>query len=312
MFILGTGNLAEPLKNGLGGVIFFTHDICSVEQFQSLIGNLKTQALIPLFLSIDQEGGRVERTENLHQRYLSPMPAYKKGVEFLKNQTVKIAEELDVYGINMNFAPCLDVNSNPDNPIIGERAFSDKPEDVCLGYDIVSNVYRAFGIIPVIKHFPGHGDASKDSHKELPKIDLSLEEMEKVHIMPFKHAIENGAEMIMAAHLHCTCFDKTEIPASLSSNCIGYLRNKLKFNGVVVSDDMIMRGVSKYGMSEACIMGIKAGVNMFIYRNSDETTLQVIEDVINASEKDCMLRERIEDSYSRIIDLKKHYHIIPA
>ena len=228
-FILGTGGvenrkyLEEALKRGLGGVIFFTRDIDSREQFKDLTANIKSKAREPLFLSIDQEGGRVERTENIHARYLSPKFAYEKGEDFLRIQTEKIAHELKEYGINLNFAPCADVNTNPLNPIIGERAFSDNPEVVSKCVKIVSDIYRGNGIIPCLKHFPGHGDASKDSHLTLPVIDLPLGEMERVHIKPFKDNI--NAEMIMAAHLHCTCFDKDVIPASLSANAIGYLRN---------------------------------------------------------------------------------------
>lgn len=310
MFILGTGNLENPLKKGLGGVIFFTKDISSKEQFITLISKIKSSAKIPLFLSIDQEGGRVERTEKIHERYLSPKFAYLKGEKFLKEQTQCIADELKSYGINMNFAPCLDVNSNPNNPIIGERAFSDNVDDVCRGYDIVADIYRKNNIVPVIKHFPGHGDASKDSHKELPLIDLSMTDMENVHIKPFRHAIRNSAEAIMVAHLHCTCFDKEELPTSLSLNCINYLRNNLNYNGLIVSDDMIMNGVMKYGMNDACLMGIKAGINMFIYRNSDEDTLNVIEHIIKCAEKDINLREKIEFSNDKIMHLKSTYNLI--
>jgi len=310
MFILGTGNLDEPVKNGLGGVIYFTRDISSAEQFTSLIDNLNKKSSIPMFMSIDQEGGRVERTENIHRRFLSAKYAFQNGLEFLAQQTENIASELSSYGINMNFAPCLDVNTNPDNPIIGERAFSDNPDEVCLACSIVSDIYRLNGIIPVIKHFPGHGDASKDSHKELPLIDLSMEEMERVHIKPFKYAIEHGAEAVMAAHLHCSCFDKEEVPASLSKNCLNYLRNQLKFNGVIISDDMFMQGVKKYGMAEACILGIKSGLNMFIYRDSDDDTLNTIENVITSAQKDSELREKIDFSYNKIIELKRRYNLI--
>ena len=197
-FILGTGScLNQALKDGLGGVIFFTHDIKSKKQFKELINKINRNADEPLFLSIDQEGGRVERTENIHERYLSPRYAYNNGEEFLKQQTIQIAKELKEYGINLNFAPCADVNTNPQNPIIGERAFSDKTEDVINGVKIVTEIYRNHGIIPCIKHYPGHGDADKDSHLTLPMIDLSMENMEKFHIRPFKENLD--AEMIMVA-----------------------------------------------------------------------------------------------------------------
>ena len=303
MFIVGTGaNFDYALENNVGGVIFFTDDIQSKDSFKNLINRIKSyyNDFNPI-LSIDQEGGRVERTENIRkERFLSPMFAYQKGQEYLSEQTELILSELKSFGINMNFAPCLDVNSNPNNPIIGERAFSDKTEDVCRGWDIVKPIYDKFEITPVIKHFPGHGDADTDSHLALPEINLTIEEMDNVHIYPFRHAIQTGAKVVMVAHLHCSCFDKDVIPTSLSKNCIGYLRNNLNFNGIIVSDDMYMKGLSKYNMTEACLMGINAGINMFIYRNSSDETINVIEDIIKLAQKDEKLREKIEYSYNKI------------
>ncbi len=304
MFILGTGEyLEEALKKGLGGVIFFTRDIESKDQFQSLIKDIKSKAIIPPFLSIDQEGGRVERTEKIHPRYLSPRFAFDRGEEFLKTQTAKIAKELKEYGINLNFAPCADVNTNPDNPIIGERAFSDNAEDVSKAVKLVSELYRKYGIIPCLKHFPGHGDADKDSHLTLPRIDLSLNEMEKIHIKPFKDNIKT--EMIMAGHLHCTCFDKEIVPASLSKNAIGYLRNVLKFNGIIITDDMVMKGVENFGGANACIMALTAGADMFIYREADDKTIAIIEEIIRKAENNETLKRRILEANDRIMRLKK-------
>ena len=247
MFILGTegDGYIQALENGLGGIIFFTKDIQSKDQFKNLISDIKSKALIAPFLSIDQEGGRVERTENIHngKKYLSAKFAYAKGEDFLRVQTREIAEELKSYGLNLNFAPCIDVNTNPNNPIIGERAFSDNVDDVIKGEKIVSQTYRENGIIPCVKHFPGHGDANTDSHLTLPEIDLPIEEMESTHIKPFA-ACAKTIEMVMAAHLHCTCFERDVIPTSLSKNAISYLRNKLGFEGVIISDDMIMAGAT--------------------------------------------------------------------
>lgn len=308
MFILGTGEyLNKALSKGLGGVIFFTRDIDSKEEFQNLIKDIKSKSLIPPFLSVDQEGGRVERTEKIHERYFSPRFAFAKGEDFLRKQTEQIAHELSEYGINLNFAPCIDVNTNPNNPIIGERAFSDNTEDVIKGECIVSEVYRKNGIIPCAKHYPGHGDADKDSHQTLPEIDLPMDIMEKIHILPFKAAIKNNAEMIMAAHLHCTCFDKTTVPASLSKNAIGYLRNELGYNGVIISDDMVMKGVQAYGSTDAIIMGIKAGLDMFIFRESDKQTIESIEKAISIIEKDEDLINKVKDSNKRISKLKHKY-----
>ena len=308
MFILGTGDfLNTALSKGLGGVIFFTRDIQTKKQFSGLINQIINAAEIYPFLSIDQEGGRVERTENIHPRYLSPRTAFAKGQDFLKQQTEQIASELKEYGINLNFAPCADVNTNPKNPIIGERAFSDKTEDVTQGVKIVSEIYRKNGIIPCIKHYPGHGDADKDSHLTLPQIDLPLEDMERIHILPFKDAIDNNIEMIMAAHLHCTCFDTKTTPASLSKNAIGYLRNNLKYNGVIISDDMVMKGVQDYGSTEAIIKGIEAGLDMFIFRDANKETINTIEKAINIIESNESLKQKVIESNKRIINLKQKY-----
>ena len=314
MFILGVGDKTkEALQNGLGGVIFFTKDIHTAEQFKKLTSELKHCAKTPPFLSIDQEGGRVERTENIHggKKYLSAKFAAEKGNDFLAEQTEQIAQELKSYGINLNFAPCIDVNTNPNNPIIGERAFSSDTDRVCECEKIVSDIYRKNKIIPCAKHYPGHGDANADSHLTLPKIDLPFEEMEKFHITPFKSAVENNIEMIMVAHLHCTCFEHDAIPTSLSKNAIAYLRDKLGFDGVTISDDMVMKGVADFGEVQACVMGILAGLNMFIYRNGDKNTIKLIEQVYEKALTNPELKEKIEQSYDKIVSLKEKYNLIP-
>ena len=327
MFILGTDGdgYKEALKNNLGGIIFFTKDIQSKEQFKNLIADIKSISKTPPFLSIDQEGGRVERTENIHngKKYLSAKYAFEKGEDFLRKQTAEIAQELRDYGINLNFAPCIDVNTNPNNPIIGERAFSSNPDDVIRGEKIVSQIYRENGIIPCVKHFPGHGDANADSHLTLPRIDLSLDEMEKTHIKPFK-ACAKTIEMVMVAHLHCTCFEKEVIPTSFSKNAIDYLRNNLGFEGVTISDDMVMEGAKSSGkwkvesgklnnfqlstfnfqLCNACETAIRAGINMFIYRNSTPETIQIIETIAEKAKYDKELEERIEEAVERIKSLK--------
>ena len=313
MFIIGTdgGGYEKALFYPLGGLIFFTHDIQTKDQFKTLVNDIKKKATFPLFLSIDQEGGRVERTENIHngKKYLSARFAYEKGMDFLRKQTEEIALELKSFGLNLNFAPCVDVNTNPKNPIIGERAFSSNPEEVIKAEKIVSDEYLKNGILPCVKHYPGHGDADSDSHLTLPEINLPLDEMEKTHIKPFKASVENGIQMIMAAHLHCTCFDKDVIPASLSKNALSYLRNTLNFDGVIISDDMEMKGVAAYGLADAFEKGILAGLDMFIMRNSAPETINAIEEVYKKSLKNSELSEKIENSYNRILKLKKEVMI---
>ena len=307
MFILGVQNVEKALTKGLGGVIFFSKDILSEKSLKEKIAEIKLNSIYPPFISIDQEGGRVERTENIRPKRLSARYAYEKGNKFLQEQSEEISKELQKWGFNLNFAPCADVNTNPNNPIIGERSFSDNPDEVIEGVNIFVEASRKYKIIPCVKHYPGHGDADKDSHLTLPQIDLPLKEMENVHIKPFRQAVENGIEMIMAAHLHCTCFDKEIMPASLSKNSIGYLRNNLGYKGVIISDDMVMKGVQNYGSLEACVMGIKAGLDMFIFRDSDDKTLNMIDNLVKVVEKDDELKNRVKASYERIMALKKRY-----
>lgn len=307
MFILGCENLDFALKKGLGGVIFFTKDIQSESQLKKMLQEIKTKAIIPPFLSIDQEGGRVERTENIRPKRLSAKFAYERGLEYLKAQSIQISAELAGYGINLNFAPCIDVNTNPNNPIIGERSYSNNPEDVIKAMNLFIEASRQAGVIPCVKHYPGHGDADKDSHLTLPKISLTLEEMKSIHLKPFINAVSNNIEMIMVAHLYCTCFDKEIIPASLSKNAISYLRNTLNYDGVLVSDDMVMQGVQNYDSLDAVVMGIKAGLDMFIFRHSDDVTLEMISKLVLLAEKDSELKKRIIQSNMRIKRLKNLY-----
>lgn len=316
MFILGlegedlrdNPNLIKALHQGLGGVIFFTQNIKTKDQFKNLVKNIKKEAQKsnnpPPILSIDQEGGRVERTENIFggKKFLSAKYAAQNGEKFVKEQTEQISLLLKDLGLNLNFAPVLDVNTNPDNPIIGERAFSNNTDEVINFGKVVVETYLKNDIIPCTKHFPGHGDASVDSHIALPKFDLPLEEMEKIHIRPFKEVI---SPMIMVAHMHCTCFNKDEIPTSLSKNAINYLRNNLKFDGIIISDDMIMGGVNE--KNKAAEMAIKAGVNILLYRNSANETIQIIENLAELAKTDEELKNNIDKSYKKIIDFKNKF-----
>lgn len=348
MFILGlegtnlkdNPNLIKALQNGLGGVIFFTQNIQTTKQFKTLIKDIKCKAAISPFLSIDQEGGRVERTENIFgggkcrdkcysKQFLSAEFAAEKGEKFLEEQTEKISHQLKDFGINLNFSPVLDVNTNPNNPIIGERAFSNDTDEVIKCGKIVVETYLKNGIIPCTKHFPGHGDASTDSHISLPRIDLTLEEMEKYHIRPFK---EVSSPMTMVAHLHCKAFDKEEIPSSLSKNVIGYLRNKLNYDGLIITDDMVMGAVEARGqegkkarrqaafsqsentyhspLTFHASLAIKAGVNILLYRNSFDETIQIIEDLAKLAKTDKELQKNIENSYEKIAKFKTNFFSI--
>ena len=301
------------VKNALGGVIFFSHNIESVNQFKKLISDIKNLASIPMFYSIDQEGGRVERTENIHngKKYLSAKYAYQKGIEFLKSQTEQMADELLLYGINMNFTPVLDVNTNDANPIIGERAFSNITQDVIEATQVVLSVYKKKNIITVGKHFPGHGAASSDSHKTLPIIDLSTQELEDIHIKPFDFAIKSGIPSIMVAHVLYPALEKNNLPASVSYSIVNdLLINKLNFNGVIITDDMEMNGIKGLSPLQACISAINAGISMFIFRDANIDIFNLINDIESAVLQGLVSEDKINNSISKVFNLKYQYGII--
>ncbi len=319
MFITGfdgtlpDNNFINLVKSGLGGVIFFTRNIKTKNQFKNLISEIKKEALIPMFFSIDQEGGRVERTENIHggKKYLSAKHAFEKGLKYLEEQTGQIAAELKSYGINMNFAPVLDVNTNIKNPIIGERAFSNKTEDVIKAAKVVLKEYEKHRIITVGKHFPGHGGASTDSHKTLPVIDLSNEELKENHIKPFIEAIKFGCPAIMAAHVLYPKLDDSNTPASVSEKIIKELLiNEIGFSGIVITDDMEMNGIKNYTRIEACIKAINAGVNMFIFRDTTKEIIELIDNLEKAVRCNHISENSIDISFEKIIKLKTLYNLM--
>lgn len=306
-------HFTELVKNGLGGVIFFSYNIENEKQVKKLIADISQNAYIPMFYSIDQEGGRVERTEKIHngKKYLSAQNAYKMGLSYLQNQTKEIALELKGYGFNMNFAPVLDVNTNKNNPIIGERAFSSNTDEVIAASKVVIKEYEKYKIIPVGKHFPGHGAASADSHKTLPIIDLSKADLKNYHIKPFEEAIKNGLPAIMAAHVLYPSLEEDKTPASVSKKIIkDLLINELGFNGVIITDDMEMNGIKGYSRLEACTKAINAGVNMFIFRDTTKDIFNLINDLEKAVIDGIINESDINTSVEKIFKLKRQYGII--
>lgn len=318
MFIVGyegSNPLNSPIfqiliKKNLGGVIFFTQNILRAEQIKNTIAKIKQNTKIPMFLSIDQEGGRVERTENIHngKKYLSAKYIKEKGITETIKQTEEISKELESYGMNMNFAPVLDVNTNDKNPIIGERAYSDITKEV-IEYGIeVQTTYIKNGIIPVAKHFPGHGAASKDSHISLPCIDLPFKELERVHIKPFEEAIKKNVPAIMVAHVHYPCFNKEELPASISKEVINdYLIEKLGFKGLVISDDMVMGAIKDIPLLQSVTKAIEAGITMFIFREATDEIQALIKELENKIIKGELDKHIIDKNVEKILKIKDKY-----
>lgn len=298
----------------VGGFILFERNIRDVEQLVDLLNELKninTVNKMPLFISTDEEGGRVSRMPKEFKK-LPP----NKTIGDINNGDFSfeigsiIGEELKGLGLNMDFAPVLDINSNPNNPVIGSRSFGDNIEIVTkLGIRTMEGI-ASEGIIPVIKHFPGHGDTSVDSHLDLPCINNDLERLQDLEFVPFKEAIDNGADVVMVAHILFSQLDE-ENPASLSKTIItDILRDHMEFDGVVITDDMTMGAiVDNYGMGEAAVKSIVAGTDIVLICHQYENQISAINAIKTAVKDGTISEERIDESVYRILSLKDQYKL---
>lgn len=298
----------------IGGIIFFKDNLKSSDQIISLINELKqlnANNKYPLFLGIDQEGGNANRLPN----EVAPLPSndsigYMNNVNYAYEIGTILGKQLDAFGFNVNFAPVLDVNSNPNNPIIGPRSFSSEPNIVSkLGIQVMKGI-QFENIISVIKHFPGHGDTNVDSHLQLPVVNKTLEELATLELIPFKEAINEGADMVMVAHILLSNIDNTA-PASLSKTIItDLLRGELGFNGVVITDDMTMQAITNhYSIQEATVLSIQAGSDIILIAHDEEKILLAMDELISAVQSGEISEQRINESVVRILRLKEKYQL---
>jgi len=297
----------------VGGIILFAHNLETIDQSIQLLNQVKReneQNKLPLFLGLDQEGGRVERLPGIIGLPTNEAIGIRDSELFSFGIGEILGKQLKAFGFNLNFAPVLDVNSNPDNPVIGDRSFGNSPKIVSeLGIQTIQGM-RAHQIIPVVKHFPGHGDTDVDSHFELPSVDKSLEELQELEFIPFKKAIESGIEMVMIAHILLPQIDN-EFPTSLSEKVItGILREQLNFDGVVITDDLTMQAISDhYDLGHAAVESVKAGTDIILMAHDYDGVISVYEKLRVAVENGEITEERIDESVERIIQLKWKYEL---
>ncbi|MEK5231843.1 beta-N-acetylhexosaminidase [Lysinibacillus sp. FSL K6-0232] len=305
-----TINLIHQLK--VGGLIFYANNLATPEQTVALINAIKTENAsnrFPLFIGTDQEGGAVTRLPG----GLTNLPTNQKigevnEAQFSYEIGQLLGKQLQAFGFNLNFAPVLDVNSNPNNPIIGNRAFASEPAIVSkLGIQTMKGL-AAQQVIPVVKHFPGHGDTAVDSHLALPKVTKSLADLQQLELIPFKTAIENGADVVMVAHILLSELD-AQYPSSMSTDIItGILRNQLGFDGVVMTDDMTMKAITNhFDMRQAAVNAVKAGNDIVLIAHEYGNVQVAIEAIKAAVANGELTEERIDDSVRRIIQLKQKY-----
>jgi len=301
-------------KSKVGGVILFSNNVQDASQLLNLLNSLKkvnVQNKIPLFLSVDEEGGRVTRMPKEFKKFPTNKAIGKINDETLSYKIGStIACEIGSFGFNMDFAPVLDVNSNPNNPVIGNRSFGSNVNIVSrLGIQTMKGI-QSLNIIPVVKHFPGHGDTSVDSHMGLPTVNNDLERLKSFELIPFADAIKNNADAIMIAHILLPKIDSKN-PSSLSKIIItDILRKDLNFDGVIITDDMTMGAIVKnYNISEAAIKSVKAGTDIVLVCHSYDNEVAVINALKNAVLKGDISLQSIDQSVYRILSLKQKYKL---
>lgn len=302
----------------LGGLILFDKNIVDARQVTTLTHDLQMEAGdIPLFLGIDQEGGVVKRIPG-GTNLPGQMALGATGDTTLAEAAGRLTgEELKALGLRVNFAPVLDINSNPDNPIIGMRSFSSDPDLVTrLGLAEIQGL-RKSGVIAAVKHFPGHGDTVVDSHLGMPVLSHDRERLDAVELKPFRAAIDNGVEMIMTAHIAFPAVDNEHvtslkdgssvpIPATLSKKVLtGLLRGELGYNGVIISDAFTMNAIAEhFGENQAVVRAVSAGVDIILMPQDPAAAHQTL---VNAVKSGAIPIETIHSSVKRILELKAKY-----
>ncbi|MHA0856110.1 beta-N-acetylhexosaminidase [Paenibacillus sp. CMAA1364] len=296
----------------IGGFIFYKDNIESKEQALQLMNDLKQTNVvnkIPLWMSLDEEGGRVTRMPKDFNKLPTNREIGKKNDVTLSNEIGQLlAKELKGFGLNMNFAPVLDIHSNPNNPVIGDRSFGSKIEVVSrLGIATMQGM-ESEGIVPVVKHFPGHGDTSVDSHIGLPVVNHSLDRLREFELKPFQDAINQEAEVVMIAHILMPQIDQDH-PASLSKIMISdILRDELGFTGVVMTDDMTMGAiVENYDLQQSSVQTILAGSNIVLVGHDVDKGISVIQALTEAVKNGKISEKLLNTRVKPILQLKVKY-----
>ncbi len=295
----------QALENyPVGGIVYFAKNLESQDQVKEMIDNSQKDSSIGLFVATDEEGGVVNRLmDTVGTTYIGSMYYYKDdGDETAYENAYTIANDMSALGFNLDFAPVADVWSNPDNTVIGERAYSD---DYAQAAELVGNAVKGFndgGVMCTLKHFPGHGDTAEDSHYSSAYVHRTKEEIMADEMQPFRSGIEAGAEFVMVGHLIVPDID--EVPATLSYKiATGILRDELKFEGVAITDSFEMESIAdNYSVDDAVVMSVKAGMDMILQPKDMASAGNSIEQAVADGE---LSEDRIDESVRRILTLKE-------
>ena len=292
----------------VGGIVLFAHNIHSPEQLKAFTDSLHALPGSP-FVCVDEEGGRVARVANNpafglpHTGTMEHLAA-KKGASGVREAAATIGNYLKEYGFDIDFAPVADVNTNPSNIVIGPRAFSSRP-------DVAATMVRAYleglqkaGIKGCVKHFPGHGDTSADTHFGYAVSRKNLDQLRQCELIPFREGIRAGAPMVMTAHISLPSVTGSDIPSTLSPEVLqGILRAEMGFEGVIVTDAMEMGAITRqYSTAEACVLAVKAGVDVLLCVKDYRAAVDAIEAAVLNGD---IPETRIDQSVRRILALRK-------
>ncbi|RAW12324.1 beta-N-acetylhexosaminidase [Paenibacillus taichungensis] len=298
-------------KYPIGGVIYFARNVESPEQVERLSSGLQRIAVdsgnVPLWISIDQEGGMVARiTEGIALMPGQMAIAAAGSIEDAYQAAYISGVELRSMGINMNFAPVLDVNNNAANPVIGVRSFGESPQSVAAyGVRSIAGVQDA-DISATAKHFPGHGDTDTDSHLDLPVIPHDRERVERVELIPFRAAIAAGVDAMMSAHIYFPALEPERLPVTLSRAVLsGLLRQELGYDGMIVTDCMEMDAIAaNYGTVDAAVMAVEAGADLVLISHTAHLQAGAFDALLAAVQSGRISEARIDESVTRLLKYK--------
>ena len=311
-----TGKAAETLTTyHPGGVILFSFNLKDREQTGKFINDLQTSSDIPLFIGVDEEGGRVARianTEGMNTTKIPPMAEIgaKGDPKEAGAAGETIARDIRTLGFNLDFAPVADVVTNQTNTEIGDRSFG---TDASLVADMVSAMVKSMqknGVCATLKHFPGQGDTDEDTHRGYVNLETSIDRLREVEFVPFESGIKAGADMVMVSHVAVKSITQSDVPASLSSLMVkDILRDELQFDGVVITDAMNMKVITKfYDPAQASIMAIEAGDDVVLM---PDDFVEAYTGVMEAIEDGDLSESKIDDAVEHILAVKIKRGIIP-
>lgn len=319
MFMVGfegkrlSGEVNKFLRNyNFGFVVIFSRNAETGDQIFSLTEEIHSAGKIPSMIFTDQEGGPVCQFDGITSTFTSAMGLAATGAPiYAEIAGAGIGQDLSLLGIDGVLAPVVDVNREPDNPIIGVRAFSDEPSTVIRYATSFINGVKKYNIAPVLKHFPGHGGTTEDSHLILPTVEVSKEYFEATDLKPFI-SLASKVDFIMSAHVVFPLIDPSELPATFSKVFINeYLRRRIRFNGVLVTDCLEMSAVrERFSPEEMITLGIKAGVDVFLVSHTPEFQSQLYNILLDKVKSGKILEERIDSSVSRILRIKEKYGLL--